>query len=305
LYNVIKIAYGAPTHISALPVRYGVARGIFAQAGLDLSVRTIFGGPELALALDRGALWIGEIGSPPGITAIAHGAGLRIVASAEKRPALMYLGLHQSIEAWSELRGERIGVLTTGSCGYWFLREILTRNGLDPDRDVEIVQLGKRYPDVLQLIEDRIIEGALLVEPFLSTCVLNGTVRNWGCVAALDYIPPLQWSVQVARTAMIEEQPDTVRRTVDAVAGATRAAYGDVADYAAFLSNYLKLPLAVAEHAVERERKLVALDGELDLTGLTNAIELQVTLGGIPAGIKLDDVIDRRFARGAAAANSS
>jgi len=42
-------------------VRYGVARGIFARAGLDLSVRTIFGGPELAAAYDRGDLWIGDI----------------------------------------------------------------------------------------------------------------------------------------------------------------------------------------------------------------------------------------------------
>jgi ABC-type nitrate/sulfonate/bicarbonate transport system substrate-binding protein len=267
-------------------------------------VRTIFGGPELALALDRGALWIGEVGSPPGVTAIAHGAGFRIIASGEKRPALMYFALHQSIEAWSELRGERIGVLTTGSSGYWFLREILTHNGLDPDRDVEIVQLGKRYSDALQLIEDRMIEGALLVEPFLSTCVMNGTVRNWGSVVALDYIPPLQWSVQVARVDAIAEGPDTVGRILDAVADATRAAYGDVADYAAFLSTYLHIPLAVAQLAVERERTSVALDGALDLAGLNNVIALQTKLGAIPAGFQLENVIDRRFERGTVAANS-
>ncbi len=196
-----KIVYGAPTHISALPVRYGVERGIFAEAGLDLSVRTVFGGPELALAFDRDALWIGEIGSPPGVTAIAHGAAFRIVASAEKRPALMYLALHQSLEAWSELRGERIGVLTTGSCGYWFLREILTHNGLDPDRDVEIVQLGKRYPDVLQLIEDRMIEGALLVEPFLSACVLKRDRSQLGLrrVALLYPANPVERSSRADR----------------------------------------------------------------------------------------------------------
>ncbi len=76
-----------------------------------------------------------------------------------------------------------------------------------------------------------------------------------------------------------------MRRILDAVAGATRAAYGDVADYAAFLAGYLNVPLAVAESAIERERTQVALDGELDLTGLTNLIGLQAKLGAIPAGV--------------------
>jgi len=60
----------------------------------------------------------------------------------------MYLTLHQEIEAWSELRGARLGALTIGSCGYCFCAR---SNASRPrsDRDVEIVGLGPRYPEAI------------------------------------------------------------------------------------------------------------------------------------------------------------
>jgi NitT/TauT family transport system substrate-binding protein len=294
------IAYGTPTHISALPVRYGVARGIFADAGLDLRVQTVFGGPELSAAYDRGDLWIGEIGSPPGVTAIARGARFRIVASAEKRPALMYVSLHESIQTWEHLRGRRLAALTIGSCGYWFLREILTHHGLDPDRDVTIVGLGDRYPDALELIASREIDGALLVEPYVSLGEHRGIVRNWGALANLEYLPHIQWTVQVARTEAIERDPHLVRRVLDAVAVATHAAHANPADYARFLATHLAIPDAVAERAVAREHDALELDGTLDLPGLGNLIALQTKLGAFPPGLTIDKVVDRRFVRDAA-----
>jgi NitT/TauT family transport system substrate-binding protein len=295
------IAYGTPTHISALPVRYGVARGIFADAGLDLTVETVFGGPELSAAYDRGELWIGEIGSPPGVTAIARGARFRIVASAEKRPALMYVSLHESIQRWAQLRGRRVGALTIGSCGYWFLREILAHHGLDPDREVEIVGLGERYPQTLELIASREIDGALLVEPYVSLGEHRGIVRNWGALANLEYLPSIQWTVQVARTDAIERDPDLVRRVLDAVAIATHAAHADPAEYARFLAKHLAIPDAVAERAVAREHDALELDGTLDLPGLANLIALQTKLRAFPAGLTVDDVVDRSFGREVAA----
>ena len=53
------------------PLRPG--RDFFADANIELAVRTIYGGPELADALDLGELDMGELGSPPAVTAIAAG----------------------------------------------------------------------------------------------------------------------------------------------------------------------------------------------------------------------------------------
>ena len=46
-----------------------------------------------------------------------------------------------------------MGALSRGSCSYWFGRLVLAANGLDPDRDVELVGLNERYPKVVDLFE--------------------------------------------------------------------------------------------------------------------------------------------------------
>src|SRR5688572_33139583 len=86
----IALEYGIPTDKESPLLRLGIERGFFRDEGFDLTLKTIFGGPEIARAYDSGTLKIGEIGSPPAITAIARGARLRIVASNAKRRAVQY-----------------------------------------------------------------------------------------------------------------------------------------------------------------------------------------------------------------------
>ena len=43
-----KLEYGLPSGNDALTVRLGIEKGLFEAEGLDLSVRIVFGGPELA-----------------------------------------------------------------------------------------------------------------------------------------------------------------------------------------------------------------------------------------------------------------
>ncbi len=80
-----KLIYGTPTDKSGIAVRMGVEQGFFRDIGIDLDVRTIFGGPPLAAAYDSGAFVFGQIGSPPAVNAIAGGAGFRIVGGGLRR----------------------------------------------------------------------------------------------------------------------------------------------------------------------------------------------------------------------------
>ncbi len=86
----IAIEYGVPTDKCGLQLRLGIAKGFFREEGLDLAVRVIFGGPEIAAAYDSGRLKIGELGTPPGLTAIGKGARFKIVGSSVRRGAVQY-----------------------------------------------------------------------------------------------------------------------------------------------------------------------------------------------------------------------
>src|SRR5687767_7728282 len=143
---MMKLEYGIPQDKGATHLRFGITKGFFRDEGLDLVLRVVFGGPEIAACFDSGELKIGEMGTPPATTAIANGARFKIVASGIRRRALQYLVVNSDIQSWSDLKGKNVGVLSKGSCSYWFARLLLQSHGLDPDRDANIVGLGLRYP---------------------------------------------------------------------------------------------------------------------------------------------------------------
>ena len=58
------LAYGVPTDRCGLQLRLGV-KGFFRDEGIDLELRVVFGGPEIAAELDAGRLLVGELGTPP------------------------------------------------------------------------------------------------------------------------------------------------------------------------------------------------------------------------------------------------
>ena len=80
-----SFTYGAVTKHTAILSRFGAQAGFFAREGIDLTVRTVFGGPEMSAAVESGEVNVGEVGTPPGLTAIGAGRRIRIVGSALDR----------------------------------------------------------------------------------------------------------------------------------------------------------------------------------------------------------------------------
>ena len=122
----IALEYGIPTDKESPLLRLGIERGFFRDEGIDITLKTIFGGPEIARAYDTGALKIGEIGSPPAITAIARGSRFRIVASNAKRRAVQYFVAAPAVRDWRRPEGQErrrrspSEAAATGSCAKCF-----------------------------------------------------------------------------------------------------------------------------------------------------------------------------------------
>src|SRR5712671_994345 len=103
-----SISYGLPTHRCGLQLRLGIEKGFFRREGIDLSLRVVFGGPEIAAELDSGRLQIGELGTPPGLTAIAKGARFKIIGSSVRRGAVQYFVAHPRFGDWQDLLGSSL-----------------------------------------------------------------------------------------------------------------------------------------------------------------------------------------------------
>ncbi|HYC48291.1 MAG TPA: ABC transporter substrate-binding protein [Burkholderiales bacterium] len=292
---MIALDYGIPTDKEALQLRLGIARGFFRDEGIDLSIKVVFGGPEIARAYDSGTLKIGELGSPPATTAISRGARFRIVASGVRRRALQYFVVSPEVSDWSALKGETVAALSIGSCSYWFMREVLQRHGLDPDADLNIVGLNQRYPHVVDLFANAELAGAVLSEPNVSIGEGAGVFRVMQALTDDAFCPGMQWGVVVASPDTLAGDPELVRAVLRGCTRSYRYAAEHRDEWIAFGAEHFGIPRETMARSIEREIEGLHYDGEVDLAGLQQAIDLQRRLGAIKQPMRAQEIVDLRF----------
>lgn len=287
-----RVEYGIPTDKEAIQLRLGIARGFFRDQGLDLTLKVVFGGPEIASRYDSGLLKIGELGSPPATTALSKGARFRIVASSVRRRALQYLVAHPSISGWDDLRGKTVAALSIGSCSYWFMRTVLGHHGLDPDHDVNLVGLGTRYPQVTALFDSGELQAAVLSEPNISIGEDGGHYRVMQGLTDPEFCPTMQWSVIVANNDVIERDPELVRAVLRGCVHSYRHAAAYPEDLAEFGADYFGISRSTMEKSIRRESSDLHSEGEIDMPGLLQAIALQQRLGAFIAAPDVKTIVD-------------
>ncbi|MEO8442118.1 MAG: ABC transporter substrate-binding protein [Betaproteobacteria bacterium] len=292
---MIALEYGIPTDKEALQLRLGIARGLFRAEGIDLTLRIVFGGPEIARAYDSGALKIGELGTPPAITAISRGAHFKIVASSVRRSALQYLVAAPAVREWNDLRGKTVAALSIGSCSYWFMRQVLQHHGLDPDGDVKIVGLGERYPQVVDLFHSGELAAAVLSEPNVTIGESAGAYRVMQALTDPEFCPGMQWSVVVAGPDTLGIEPELVRAVLRGCQKSYRYAADHPDEWIAFGAEYFGIARDTMKNSIARELAGLHYDGEIQLRSLQQAVDLQARLGAIKQSLHAEDIVDLQF----------
>ncbi len=293
--GIVELVYGIPTDKIGTEIRFGIEKGFFRAEGIDLSLQVVFGGPEIASMYSSGALKIGEIGSPPATTALAAGAHFKIVGSGLRRRALQYLVVGPSIASWADFKGKSVGVLSTGSCSYWFGRLVLEQNGIDPDRDVRIVSLGARYADVVELVQAGELQAAVISELNVSLGEYRGAFRIMKALTEPEFCPTMQWMVTVANCGVLESEPALVRSVLHASRESYHYAAENRDEFAQFGAKLYGMDVPTMLRAIEREIDDVHYDCEIDLPGLDLAIDLQRKLGAFDVPMRAADITDLRF----------
>ena len=291
------VEYGVPTNRCGLQLRLGQEKGFFRDEGIDLTLRVVFGGPEIAAQFDTGRLPIGELGTPPGLTALANGARFRIVGSGVRRGAVQYFVAHRRYAGWQDLAGSRLGVLGRGSCSDWYMREVLTHHGIDPDTDVTISGLGARYPDILQMLAGEELDGAMMSEPHVTMGEEDGLFNVWLGMNKLDFVPPMQWTIAVANDGVLAAEPDLVSAVLRGCRRSYRYAADNRDEWADFGAHYFKISRQTMMKSIERELSDLHFDCAIDFGGLQAALDLQRKLGAVTAPLSLAEIVDHRFGR--------
>jgi NitT/TauT family transport system substrate-binding protein len=204
-----RLRYGTTISTVNLPVWVAKESRLFAKHGLDPEVIMIQAGALTTLAIVSGELQFSGAGAASVLAARIKGSDIALVACPADSD-LVYLVARPEIKSAAELKGKSSAVTRLGSTTHFYLRSALKYAGLNPEKDVTILQLGTEYAAALET--GRIAAAALpfdLALPYLQ--------KGWPVLLDLsktDFVYPA--SCVVSSRAFVKDNPDTVERFLKA-----------------------------------------------------------------------------------------
>jgi sulfonate transport system substrate-binding protein len=174
------------------------------------------GTPEAAALLAAGQVDVATLSGPAFATVIVKDAvpgGLTIISDNyqdghQGNATNSFMVLKDSpIKSVTDLKGKKIGINAVASAVDLALRVVLKKNGIDPRRDVEIVEIA--FPNIASAIREKRIDCGVLVIPFLAVESPKGDLRP--VFTGGDAFGPSSVIFQVTTNTFLKNNPDAVR----------------------------------------------------------------------------------------------
>jgi NitT/TauT family transport system substrate-binding protein len=160
-------------------------------------------------ALVAGEIPLAQMGGPAALAAGVAGFDVTMVAVALNTTPIVIMGKVSKME---ELKGKAIGVTRYGSNTDISARFAIRKAGLQPEKDVALVQL-EDYAGIMGGIQSGRIAAGALADPFTDHAKTLG-YKEIADIAALGLEFPFVGIV--TKKTFIKEQPDLVQRFVRA-----------------------------------------------------------------------------------------
>lgn len=161
----IHLGYSG-TGLNAYVLEIGKRLGLFRKNGVELEPVYVSSGSLLNQALIAGTFDVSFSQGSEAMLAKLRGADMRIIAVIANRFNHVYIA-SPSITSLKQLKGKKVAVSRFGSGSHFQTNLALKEGGLDPDKDVTVLQIGN--------------SGARMA------AILSGTVD--GTIMAADFVP--------------------------------------------------------------------------------------------------------------------
>jgi NitT/TauT family transport system substrate-binding protein len=172
----------------------------------NLEVIQFSGGQPVTRALIGGEIQISTTGGAAVVNARLKGADTVIIArTVGVFPYTFYVG--KEIREAADLKGKKLAVSTVGGSGYVAMQYALRKLGLDPDKDVAMLQVGD-FGTRLASLASGTVQGTLLLPPFTLRA------RELGLRPLYDLVGSgIQYPINqiTTRQSFIKSQRETVK----------------------------------------------------------------------------------------------
>jgi ABC-type nitrate/sulfonate/bicarbonate transport system substrate-binding protein len=288
----VAIAYSG---ISADQLVIWVAKetGIFARNNLDAQLVYFTGGTTSVMAMVSGETPLIQA-SGPGIVSLGLSGADPIYVVGGIVTLDYWLMTQPEIKTAEQLKGGAVAVARFGGAADFVARFALARLGLNPGKDVTIVQVGST-PERLTALETKRVQGTLFPPPASFMAQKHG-FHLLADVTSLGLAYQHQGGVTTRR--FLRERPDVVRNFVKSYIEATHLTKTDRQEGIRILAKYLRL---TDKELLEKTYESSVLDSKLPpkqyptLAGIKIILDQMALKDPKAKAAKPMDFVDARF----------
>src|SRR3954451_8560970 len=155
-----RIHYGTTASTAHLPIWVGKDAGYFAKYGLNVEPVHIRGGALITMGIMSGQLQFSGAGAESVVAARIEGGDVTLLACPVDSDPVYFIA-RPEITSVAQLRGKSTAVTRLGSTTHFYLRAAARYVGLDPEKDLTILQLGTGTETANALENGRIAAAAI------------------------------------------------------------------------------------------------------------------------------------------------
>ena len=285
----VLISYVGVDRVIAEPLRVGIPglsaefapvwaandRGLLKKYGFESEIIAMQGGTQLAQAVIGASIPVAVMGGAY-LTAAVRGADLVMIAThMDKFPYSLIV--KPNIKKVEDLKGTKLAISRFGSSSDAGLRVALQKLGLNPDKDVTILQVGGQT-ERFAALKGGSVDGTVVIPP------LSGAAQRLGYNALINMtelgIPYPQEGVVVSRQ-MIGSRRETIIRFLKAYIEGVKELKTDKEFAIAVMAKHLRLDRKKDREALEDSFKEVVIEQMLKVPSINlEAIKVGLDLLG-------------------------
>lgn len=265
--------------------------GLWQKYGVDSRVVLFEAGSLLAQASLSGDVKISISSGPAAIAARSQGADTIIIAACVNTLPYSIVAA-KGITEWAQLRGKRIAISRLGSGTDTAIRLVLRKYGLDPAKDVTIVQLGTQ-PSRFQALSAGVIDATIVSPP------LDLVAKKQGFPILVNIAElGIPYPQQVIETTdrFVRENPQTVKNFLKGFLEGVHYAATHKDETKKIITKYLKVTdPEILEATYQSYLQVTDYSGYPNIEGIRNATEEVAQRVSLVKSKKPEDFVNTRF----------
>ncbi len=287
----ITVNSGFALGMTGIANQFAIQNGWYEDAGITLNQVDI---DNPVSAFGSGDIDIADGDPGTYVPAIINNVPMKIISNMWRNRGAFWVIASNDIKSWEDLKGKKVGTAVPTGGMKLTLMETLSKNGIDPEKDVELVANGVRQEAYATLTTGE-VDATIIHQPFATLAEKEGTghalAKTW------EYLPEYKTGVLVASNRLIGEEPETIERILEVYYYVNEYCKNNFDVFIPWAATYLNLDEETAREAIESEIVLWENDPIVSVERLQVTEDLLFKYGMQKESFDVSEgVVDNRFA---------